>query len=508
VQEVPSDWTERYRPASEIDLEGNDRQRSQIRAWLREWEKGVPDKTGLILVGPPGIGKTTIARAIANDQNWALVELNASDSRNAASIRRHLPDSGASTSLLSFAPDGGNLRTLLLLDEVDHLQGGLGEVAPAQIRTELEKRGEGKSVGGSGDYGGKAEVLRLLKESSMPIILVCNDEMKLWGRGFGWRSRRARFLRHCRKIMFRRAGVTDLRRIARKILSAEEISCDHRPLDALISANPGDLRALVRDLQQLASRSDGHITTDLVESHLVSSVRDEAHSSFPGLDRLFKSNSATEAAALARQIDLRPDDLLEWVHWNVPRATDDFSQRLRAQSVLSIGSRIGGAIYGNSAHRSSYWMAQTSAIAASSISTSGSRFSTEFPSHLRGIGKDAGRDEGSKQLASFLKCSLETARIETWPLIEAAYSKNDADPLDVELAIGLGLECEDHLRLSGLELKNRKNTQIREKWERLEANPIPPPSTTDNQGDTGPNTQETFSEEKGGSGQLSLESFL
>ena len=86
-----SDWTERHRPRSEQLLEGNEVQRRKIRAWLDEWQNGTPKKKGILLIGPPGVGKTTVARAVAEDMGWNVIELNASDARNAAAIRKAAP---------------------------------------------------------------------------------------------------------------------------------------------------------------------------------------------------------------------------------------------------------------------------------------------------------------------------------------------------------------------------------------------------------------------------------
>ena len=53
---VVSDWTERHRPLSENQLEGNEAQRKKIRTWLDKWQAGSPDKPVLLLIGPPGVG--------------------------------------------------------------------------------------------------------------------------------------------------------------------------------------------------------------------------------------------------------------------------------------------------------------------------------------------------------------------------------------------------------------------------------------------------------------------
>ena len=260
-----SDWTERHSPTSERHLEGNEVQRRKIRAWLDDWQNSTPRKKAILLVGPPGVGKTSVARAIAQDLGWNVIELNASDARNAAAIRKAATHGSTHRSLFH-DPNAKKQRTLVLLDEVDHISGGLRPVSQDRIEKAMQGRDDsGRDVTLSGDSGGKAELLNLLANTKQPVILACNEVMGLWGKGSSWRSTRDRFKPHVEIITFERASDEALRRIAKRVLREEELDFDDAAVQALVSSNPGDLRALVRDLQVLASTANGTITKALVK---------------------------------------------------------------------------------------------------------------------------------------------------------------------------------------------------------------------------------------------------
>ena len=81
-------WIEKYRPKKLTDYFIEEEHLDKIKTWLTNYNDNVEEVPPfVILVGKPGIGKTTLAHLIYQEFNYEIIELNASDIRNKKQIK-------------------------------------------------------------------------------------------------------------------------------------------------------------------------------------------------------------------------------------------------------------------------------------------------------------------------------------------------------------------------------------------------------------------------------------
>ena len=134
-------WSEVYRPMKVQQMVGNEGARLAAVKWLSGWVDG---SRPLLLVGPPGIGKTTLVHTLSQQFNYDLIELNASDNRNKIGIENRITPIFSNEGLFG-------RKMLLFLDEVD-------------------------GISGREDTGGIDSLINIMKEPTIPVIMAANTK--------------------------------------------------------------------------------------------------------------------------------------------------------------------------------------------------------------------------------------------------------------------------------------------------------------------------------------------
>jgi len=381
-------WVERYRPRRLEQLVGNPQCVSELRAWAEAWKAGRPKERVAILAGPPGSGKTTAAHALAAEMGWQVVELNASDARNATAIQR-VAGVGAVHQTFSLtgeyrSSERGELK-LIILDEADNLY----------------ERGEGME-GEAGqdlsDRGGKRAIADTVAQTQQPIILIANDAYALT-KGAGERIAKVAL-----RLAFRRLPTATIRKVLREVATDEKVAVSDEVLQVLATRSQGDLRSAINDLEAACAgreRLESVAAIPLAE-------RQRAESAFDVVAAILKSSDARHAIDAARELDEPPDFLLAWLDENVPSEYRDPGDLVRAYEALSRAD----VFLGRTMRRQQFglWGYATELMAGGVAAAKTQRYGTppmyRFPSWIRRMGATKGsrgvRDRLAQKLGHHL----------------------------------------------------------------------------------------------------------
>ncbi len=299
------DWAEKYRPRSLADVVGNTEAVNDLREWAESWDRGTPKKRAVILMGDAGVGKTSSALALAAEFGWGVVEMNASDLRNAEAIKR-IATSGAMNETFTDSGDyistqtGG--RKLIILDEADN-------------------------IFGKQDYGGISAITATIRETQQPIVLIVNDYYALTKRSPAFKSL-------CKTIRFSRIKKSSVIKVLKVISGEEDITVSNDTLRAIADHSGGDLRSAVNDLQSLSLGKKKVSEKDV----MVLGFRDSKISIFKALAGVFKATSYNKALESVYEVDEDPAHLILWIDENLPIAYKKSEDLQAAYQVLSRAS--------------------------------------------------------------------------------------------------------------------------------------------------------------------------
>ena len=188
---------------------------SQIVAWAKKPAPRSP--SSLFFYGPPGIGKTTLARAALEAAGYRVVEWNASQHRHKAAVEESLIPLLNSRNVADFFRPEGPRNLGVVLDEID-----------------------GMSVG---DKGGLSELVRILKEYGGDNAIICISNE--------WMEKKFQpFQKICQTFSVTAPTEDDVYAlICSHITNTKQ---DLRKLAAdLLSIHSGDLRKILQSLREI-----------------------------------------------------------------------------------------------------------------------------------------------------------------------------------------------------------------------------------------------------------------
>ncbi|MFC1754144.1 AAA family ATPase [Thermoproteota archaeon] len=276
-------WIEKYRPTNPNMIIGNEETRLDFIKWLKNWEK--KEKPALIL-GPSGIGKTTLVHAVAKGFGYEVVELNASDARTKTMFEQRIGPSTLNTTLFGE-------KLLIFLDEVD-------------------------GIYGNQDRGGVEFLLNLIKSSRNPIVMVANIEEN---------KKMVKLVKSAQVFRFRRIPPKLLEMIVKNILRRENFTIDQKNLEMIVKNSNGDVRAAVNSAQVFSSGSDDFI----------SEIRDTQISPIESLKIFFNASSKKEAYIALTGCKMQPREKIRVIFQSI------LSSGLEGEKLIEVMEEISKA---------------------------------------------------------------------------------------------------------------------------------------------------------------------
>ena len=281
-------WSEKHRPQIISDMVGNEESRAAIMEWFAKWKKGTKP---LLLVGPPGIGKTTMAYLLAKQFGYDMIGLNASDVRSKSRINEILTPVLGNVSVLG--------TPMIFVDEVD-------------------------GIHGRGDYGGAAALIDILKEPTVPIVLAANDDTQ---------DKMKSIRKVVKTIYFKRLPPRLLRVYLENILKKESAKLSPGSLIKVIGKSHGDIRSMINLTQSLVTGFNPQTETSFESIN----VED-------GVNAFFKANSIEEARGVLYSMQIDPRKKIDAFYSSIISSNLDNTSLAKYLEIISNADMLYGKI--------------------------------------------------------------------------------------------------------------------------------------------------------------------
>jgi replication factor C large subunit len=221
-------WSEKHRPKKVQEMIGNEDARLAALKWLGGWVSG---SKPLLLIGPPGSGKTTLVHALARQFDYHMVEMNASDTRNKDNLREMLLPALRNTANLF------GKKIILFLDEVD-------------------------GIYGREDSGGLDILVDLIKEPTVPMIMAANAKS----------TKIKDLAKKCKALEFSPVPPRLLTLFLDHVLLREGVKLGPGDKISIVNNSRGDIRSMLNSAQ---SRASGYATVsnkDIIDIDIADAI--------------------------------------------------------------------------------------------------------------------------------------------------------------------------------------------------------------------------------------------
>ena len=287
-------WTRKYQPENLKEVEGQDQALQRLKQFVLDKKR----KKSAVIYGPTGSGKTCVVYALANELNYEVLEVNASDIRNKEKIQTIIGSSAKQKSLF-------NQGKIILIDEIEGLAGRQ-------------------------DRGGLQALSRILEESSFPIVLTTDDP---------WNSKLSKIRRKSELIEFKTLNYLSIFNILKKICKKEAIKFNEMDLKTLAMRCGSDLRAAINDLQSLTEGRKELRKKDLE----ILGEREQRENICNALRLIFKSKKAEDVLGALNNVDLDLDGCFLWLDENLAKEYKE-EDLAKAYDALSKADVFNGRI--------------------------------------------------------------------------------------------------------------------------------------------------------------------